>query len=215
MNDVEGLALETGLANFGLNGRDDADKIAMLERYIDEIQLWNPQYGLIAPGEDLIGRHILDSLSGLAPIRDLSPRHMADIGSGAGFPGIPLAIWLPGCEVSLVERMGRRAGFLRTVAVGLGLKNVKVVEKPVEEIREAESRFDVVTFRAWSAIDDEVLDSMETILAPGGTIAAYKGRRDVIETELSGVENRVFVSAVLPLPSTGEGERNLVLLKLK
>ncbi len=214
MNQQQENNLETGLKKLGLDtsGRE----YELLLKYIAEIELWNPRYGLIAPDEDLIRRHILDSLSGLSAIQDFAPDSLADVGSGAGLPGIPLSIYMPDTQVSLIERMGRRAGFLRTLSVGLGLRNVQVLEKPVEEISSEEAGFKIVTFRAWSAIDAKVLDSVASILAADGLIAAYKGRRDVVDAELESVSERIRDLRILPLYSGGmEGERHLVLFGLK
>lgn len=197
-----------GLESFG-------ERVEKLERYIAEIELWNPKYGLIASGEDIVGRHVLDSLSGLEVIRELRPRRLADVGSGAGFPGIPLAIWLNDTAVTLIERSGRRAGFLRNVVITLGLNNVTVLEKTVEEVGGV-GLFDVITFRAWSAVDDDLLDVLGSILSPEGTIAAYKGRKDVIESELAAVAGRLVSreSRTLEVPGMKD-ERHLVLLKIR
>lgn len=207
--------LEKGLSQLGLGGAAADGILQKLIRYIEEIELWNPRYKLVADGEDLVNRHVLDSLSGLPGVAALSPRRLADVGSGAGFPGIPLAICLPDTHVCLIEKMGRRAGFLRTLAVVLGLSNVSIIEKPVEDLSAAESDFDVVTFRAWSALDNQVLDSMTRILASGGRVAAYKGRREVVDAELAAVAGRIGPSEILPLTVFGGGEeRNLVIFGL-
>jgi len=201
--------LRNGLKMLGLES--SGDRVEKLERYIAEIELWNPKYALIAPGEDIVGRHVLDSLSGLEVIRELGPRTLADVGSGAGFPGIPLAIWLNDVDITLIERSGRRAGFLRNVILTLGLNNVSVLEKPVEEAS-ADGKFDVITFRAWSAVDDSILDSLGAILANNGTIAAYKGRKDVIESELSAVTGRLVIREIRAVEVPGlNDERHLVL----
>jgi 16S rRNA (guanine527-N7)-methyltransferase len=203
--------LKDGLRKLGLEA--EGVKAEALTRYIKEIELWNPRYGMIAPGEDLIGRHILDSLSAISPIRRLKPGRLADVGSGAGLPGIPLAIWLDDVDVVLIERSGRRAGFLRTVAATLGLKNVSVFETAVEDL-DAGAMFDIITFRAWSAIDEHLLDGLFPLLAPGGTIAAYKGRKSVVDKELSAVSDKVRVSAILPLKVPGlDDERHLVMIR--
>ena len=194
------------------------ERLLLLEKYIAEIELWNPRYGLVAAGEDIVGRHVIDSLSGLNPIRRLNPSTLADVGSGAGFPGIPLAIWMEDTEFTLIERSGKRAGFLRNVLISLGLKNVEVLEMAVEDISRKSSQrmFDVITFRAWSAVDDDLLDSLSPILASGGVIAAYKGRLDVLEAELEGVSGRLRTKDILPLATpAGGGERHMALLKLQ
>ena len=207
--------LKKGLELLGLEST--GKQAGKLEKYIAGIELWNPKYGLIASGEDIAGRHVIDSLSGLELIRKLNPRKMADVGSGAGFPGIPLAIWMDDVDITLIERSGRRAGFLRNMVLTLGLGNVQVVEKPVEEIAASDSsgQFDVITFRAWSAVDNSILDSLSAILVSGGTIAAYKGRKERIESELKSVSRRLLSSDIQPLKTLTTGdERHLVLLKL-
>ncbi len=201
-----------GLKMLGLES--SGERVEKLERYIAEIELWNPKYGLIAPGEDIVGRHVLDSLSGLEVIRELGPRSLADVGSGAGFPGIPLAIWLNDVDITLIERSGRRAGFLRNAVLTLGLDNINVLEKTVEEVGGGDL-FDVITFRAWSAVDDGLLDVLGSILSPGGTIAAYKGRKDVIESELAAVADRLVSGKIRAVEVPGlNDERHIVLLKI-
>ena len=202
--------LRSGLAALGLS--DNESRVVLLEKYLSELELWNPHYKMIAETGNLVTRHIIDSLAALSLIRALAPRSLADIGSGAGLPGIPLAIWLENCNVTLVERSGRRAGFLRNVVLSLGLSRISVEEKPVEQIV---GQFDLITFRAFSPIDGKLLDSLEKILAPHGVIAAYKGRRDTIEDELSTVSGRfedVNIQA-LEVPGLDE-ERHLVTIRL-
>jgi 16S rRNA (guanine527-N7)-methyltransferase len=206
--------LQKGLEELGLES--SGSRVDRLESYISEIELWNPKYGMIAPGEDIVGRHVLDSLGGLSLIQGLKPRSLADVGSGAGFPGIPLAIWLENVPVTLIERSGRRAGFLRNVVLLLGLKNVTILERPVEELTADGLGFDVITFRAWSAIDDGLLTSLASLLSPGGSLAAYKGRKVVIDTELANVSGRLTSRDIIPLKVPGQSdERHLVLLKIR
>jgi 16S rRNA (guanine527-N7)-methyltransferase len=206
--------LVEGLRVLGLE--DTGKRVETLKRYISEIELWNPRYGLVAPGEDIVGRHVLDSLSGLESLRRLAPRNLADVGSGAGFPGIPLAIWLDDTEITLIERSGRRAGFLRNVVLSLGLSHITVLEKPVEEVGAGGSRFDVITFRAWSAIDETLLKTLGGILAEDGVIAAYKGKIDVIEKELAGVSRQLESREIIPLTTPFQKEeRRMVLLRMK
>ena len=194
-------ALVSGLKALGLETQ--GPRVQRLEAYLQEIDLWNPRYGLTAPGEDVVGRHILDSLSGLASIQELQPKRLADVGSGAGFPGIPLAIWLEETQIHLIERSGRRAGFLENAVLALGLKNVTVHECAVEKVRQDEAGFDVVTFRAWSAVDASLVKLLAPLLAPGGCIAAYKGRRDVAEAEIHAAGDTIESSRLVPLNVPG------------
>jgi len=194
-----------------------------MDKFIAEIEFWNPIYKLISRKEDLVERHVLDCLAGVNIIHSMAPRRLADVGSGGGFPGVLLAIWMEDTRVFLIERSGRRAKFLRDVGITLNLPNLSVIEAPVEKLSSWHSRlnadmdalFDVITFRAWSAINSDLLDSLEGILAPGGTIAAYKGRRVVIDAEIAGIAQRLSAYEIFPLMVPGlQEERHLVLLRL-
>ncbi|MDR2054179.1 MAG: class I SAM-dependent methyltransferase, partial [Treponema sp.] len=113
--------------------------VTLLEKYIAEIELFNEAYGLVsARGRgELVTRHILDSLAPLGIIAralaGIEAPAIADAGSGAGLPGIPLAICLPSARVTLIERMGRRAGFLRNTLAILGLPGLDVEEREIEK----------------------------------------------------------------------------------
>jgi 16S rRNA (guanine527-N7)-methyltransferase len=132
-----------------------------------------------------------------------------DVGSGAGFPGLPLALFLQDCEVLLLERSARKAAFLANVVALLGLGNVRVREL---ELRSLEGRFGLVTFRAWSPLGRE-LPGLRRALAPDGWIAAYKGRRERIDQELAQAGPAAGDAKIVPLqvPFLDE-ERHLVLL---
>ena len=127
-----------------------------------------------------------------APSQSLSGKKIADVGSGAGLPGIPLAICLPDTEFTLIERMGRRAGFLRDVLAVLGLSNVKVEEAQMEKLSISKTGlFDIIVFRAFKPLNSAILNGLLRLLAPDGIIAAYKGRRQSIEEEM----NQLFEAA--------------------
>ena len=198
------------------------DRLEALERYRLELERWNRRYGFVkASGSELVVRHFLDSLAGLPVLRSLSPRRtVLDVGSGAGFPGLPLALFLPDSQVVLLERSASKAAFLTNVVALLGLVNVRVREL---ELRRLEERFDLVTFRALSPLDRE-LPALGRVLAPGGSIVAYKGRRERIEQELERAGLREARSPAAPaagqlevvrleVPFLAE-ERHLVLLRL-
>jgi 16S rRNA (guanine527-N7)-methyltransferase len=166
-----------------------------LSRYIDEIERFNPAYGLVKveSREELIVKHILDSLAALgcivrllrsfAPATGAGKPMLADVGSGAGLPGIPLAICLADVQITLIERMGRRIGFLRNTLPLLGLTNVTVEETAAEKA--APGRFHGIVFRAFHPLDPALLKSLFRLLVPGGFLAAYKGRREKTEAEMA------------------------------
>ncbi len=204
--------IEAGLAQMGLSG--DSAKLKLLDRYIKEIELWNPRYGLVnAEGEELEVRHILDSLAAVTLLQKINPSTVADIGSGAGLPGIPLAIFLPDVSFDLVERSGRRVNFLRNAVLALGLKNVHIKEIAMEELKD---QYDVVTFRGFSPFNRELMVYLERIMTEQGKIIAYKGKLKQIREELSlldqALQDAVEILNV-EVPFLKE-ERHLVTLNL-
>ena len=155
-----------------------------LARLYDEITLFNPAYGLVnASGEDLVVRHILDCLAPVPLMRtmDRDGLRMADLGSGSGLPGLVLASVFGNWDISLVERMGRRAGFLRNTIAVLGMSSsVKVVQKDLSEVRDS---YDMITFRAFRHLQD-IISDLDRILVPGGKVFSYKSGDTNIGEEL-------------------------------
>ena len=190
-------------------------EVSLLLNYLCELEHWNKSYGFVrASGNDLIIRHVLDSLTGLKMLLGLPhPDRVIDIGSGAGFPGLPLAIFMKKSSLTLLERSVKKAAFLRNVSILLGLVNIDVVEK---DLKEVEKGFDVVTFRAFSPLDRE-LENLKKILLPGGSIVAYKGKRSRIDrelSELSKIEDIIVSVQRVNVPFLQE-ERHLVLIRFK
>ncbi len=186
-----------------------------LRAYIDEIERWNPLYSLVnAAGDDFIVRHILDSLSALELIRDLgngrSSLRLADMGTGGGLPGIPLALFLEDWTVDLVERSGKRCNFLNDMVITLNLENATVQNLDLKQVRET---YDLITFRAFRPFIPEILKGLKNCLAPGGLIAAYKGKASSVEEEISLLKDHFRLIDVKPLevPFLKE-ERHLLIL---
>ena len=205
--------LYAGLKSLGLDIDDDI--VNKLNTYAREILLWNRTHGLVnlSEAKELAGRHILDSLAALSYMG--SPETLADAGSGAGFPGIPLAICLPETRVFLIEKMGRRCDFLRNALAVTGLsKRVEVVQESLEKAG-IFGPFEAVTLRAFAPLP-RVLDQLFEITAPGGRIFAYKGKKESIREEL-GMEDSVKNDLrVVELKVPGlNAERNLVILEKK
>ena len=223
--------LEAGLRELGFGPEARGSEAGGREmerslRYLEELERWNRIYGFVnASGEELVRRHFLDSLAGAREVSALAggspggspsagpggsvPR-VADLGSGAGFPGIPLAIFLPRLRFTLVERSARRSAFLRNTALLLGLTNVQVREEGLESVRET---FDVVTFRALTPLARE-LPQLRRLCGPHGAVVAYKGRLDRVEEELRALRPRVADLRVVPLRVPFlEEERHLVVFR--
>lgn len=166
--------------------------ISLLARYIAEIERFNPIWSLVGTNDrrELVIRHILDSLAPLGIIsRKITAYHLpriADVGSGAGLPGIPLAVALPQVQFTLIERMGRRAGFLRGALTALGLSNTVIEEKEMEKTMPG--RFSLVTFRAFRPLEPKNFKKLFRLCGEGGILAAYKGRRSKTEAEMAALE---------------------------
>jgi len=196
---VKEKLLQEGIAALSQNDKDierliaprAEEVISRLTGYINEIELFNEAYGLVgaANTEELVIKHILDSLAPLGLISRLLTEQrpqIADAGSGAGLPGIPLALVLPNFDFTLIERMGRRAGFLWNTKASLGISNITVEEGELEKT--APERFHIVTFRAFKPLEPKLLKTLFKVCVKGGIIAAYKGRREKIEQEMAPLE---------------------------
>ena len=215
-NPVTDNFFEEGLHRLGLC---QSRISSLLGRYIEEIELFNPAYKLVKVKDrrELIVKHIFDSLAPLETLRGLSNEtgKIADIGSGAGLPGIPLAICMDGVEFTLVERMGRRAGFLRDTIAVLGLSNVRVEEAEMEKLwHSSKERFNLIVFRAFKPLEARLLKRLLRLLGPGGILAAYKGRRQRIEEEMSVIQWKQAPWEIIPVevPFLHE-ERHLVVIR--
>jgi 16S rRNA (guanine527-N7)-methyltransferase len=121
--------------------------------------------------------HLADALVGLEVPLVREAQELADIGAGAGVPGIPLAIALPGTHVTLVEGNGRKCDFMRSVADELTLSNVDVVHGRAETWTDGLGRIDLVTARALAALD-VVAEYAAPLLTVGGALVAWRGQRD-------------------------------------
>lgn len=205
--------LRRGLELLGVPA--SAEQLRRLELYRLELERWNRRFGFVkASGDELVVRHFLDSLAGLEPIAALAQAgRVADLGSGAGFPGIPLAVMMPEASLTLVEPAARKAAFLRGAVILLGLANVTVAEQQLRELR---GPFELVTFRAFRPLSASDLSGLRRLLAPGGAVAAYKGKRARVDEELAaaGWGGAGEELTVLPLRVPFlEEERHLVVLR--
>jgi 16S rRNA (guanine527-N7)-methyltransferase len=189
---------------FGLDLSDE--QAAKMIAHLDLVDEWSERMNLTAIRErsQQLTKHVLDSLS-VAPW--LRGARVADIGSGAGFPGIPLAIARPDVHFALLDSTGKKCRFLEHVRDQLQLGNVEVVQSRAEAYRPAE-RFDIVLARAVGPTSDLVRNAGH-LVAGGGRLLAMKGRdpADELAKKLNGWK----VVAVHPLQVPGlDEERHLV-----
>lgn len=194
-----------------------------LEGYIRELMLFNAAYDLVgADNQDqIIVNHIFDSLSAWKYIQEMALERqaggqqilIADIGSGGGLPGIPLAIALPQFQFVLVERMSKRCAFLENCAAVLGLRNVQVENLQAEQVEAAS--FDIATFRAFRPLDKKMIRTLLRTIKTDGILAAYKAKLESIESEMAGIASIVPEYTIKPLdvPFLEDHQRHLVLIQ--
>lgn len=200
-----------GLARLSLSVPDDA--LLQLRQYIDELEKWNGAYNLTSVRDrgGMVSRHLLDSLAIVPPLQPLLTApgaRLLDVGSGAGLPGIVLAIIAPTLEVTVLDSNGKKARFLRHAARTLKLANVTVAESRVEAW-EPPAPYSLITSRAFSALGD-FFSSTTALLAPGGQWAAMKGK--LADRELADVPASIHIRESMRLQVPGlDEERHLIL----
>jgi 16S rRNA (guanine527-N7)-methyltransferase len=147
--------------------------------YLVELRGWNRRVNLTAITEDeaIIERHFLDSLAGLKAIEKRADPTLLDIGTGAGFPGLPLKIALPDLRVTLVESSQKKATFLHHVIGRLHISGVTVLNRNVEDLEENGTRYDWVVARAF-AKKEIVLKKALCLLSPTGRFILFQGQRE-------------------------------------
>lgn len=199
------VLLRDGLRDLGLRC-PEIDRARLL-RFVELLRRWGEVYNLTAidEPENIVRLHLLDSLS-------IEPRlhgtTVLDVGTGAGLPGIPLAVACPDRQFSLLDRSAKKLRFVQQAAIELGLRNVRVIHARVEQCAVGE-RFDTIVTRAYASLADIWAQSGH-LLAPDGVVLAMKGRRSELDLEaVDGVDVRV-----LPLSVPGlAAERHLVELR--
>ena len=199
--------LERGLAALGLPIEPSAQ--ARLLAYLGLLQKWNSAYNLTAVRgkERMLTHHVLDSLA-VAP--HVQGSTWVDVGSGAGLPGIPLALARADSSFTLVDSNHKKTAFLEQAVVELGLRNVTVVRSRIEEWQPA-LRFDVVISRALSDLP-EFLALAGRLCGEGGRLAAMKGVYP--HEELAQVPQSYRVQRVIELTVPGlAAHRHLVLIE--
>lgn len=194
------LLLEKGLTQFGLNSLT-----APLSRYVLLLQKWNTAYNLTAVREleAMVSKHILDSL---AILPWLHGQRIVDVGTGAGLPGIPLAIAQPDRHFVLLDSNGKKIRFLQEVKRQLNLENVEIVQFRVENYHQAPC-FDTVISRAFSSLE-QMIQWTQHLIAPQGIWLAMKGRYPDTELVTMDKPYRVERYQVQGI----EGERCCVLI---
>ena len=160
---------------------------AAAEKFVDYVRLlekWNRVTNLTAVRDplEMVTRHILDSLA-VAPF--LTGGSLLDVGTGAGLPGLPIAIASPGIDITLLDANAKKLRFVRQAAAELGLNNVQVVQARMQEYQPGRS-FDMVISRAVASLD-ELYQQTVHLLRPGGRMLFMKGA--VPEQEIGALQD--------------------------
>ncbi|MGD0959452.1 MAG: 16S rRNA (guanine(527)-N(7))-methyltransferase RsmG, partial [Methylomonas sp.] len=181
--------LQQGIVELGLVA--ETGYLDSLLAFIELIARWNKVYNLTAVRnpEDMLSLHILDSLAVLPYIK---PSTIADIGAGAGLPGIPLAIFRPDCRFVLLDANAKKTRFIKQAVLELQLKNVEVVHSRVETFKPGQL-FSTVITRAFADIE-AIIKLTRHLQAADGLLLAMKGRRP--DQELAKVQAAYTVEPI-------------------
>lgn len=203
------VQLEQGIARLNIDLEPHA--IAQLANYLSLLIKWNKTYNLTAVRNPtaMVTRHLLDSL---AILPYLPHGRILDVGSGAGLPGIPLAIARPHQEFFLIDSQIKKTRFLRQVCHHLHLKNVHIAHNRVERFQYP-SKFTGIICRAFSSLNDFV-DKSKHLCHPHGQFLALKGHYPVAELDLLPADCEMKQVYPLEIPGLAE-QRHLVVLTLK
>lgn len=187
------------------------DQIDQLMAYVHLLEKWNKTYNLTAirDPKEMIIKHILDSL---AIVPYLQSRSFIDVGTGAGLPGIPLAIANPNCEFTLLDSLGKRIRFLTQVKASLKLENVQPVQARVEAFNSAQ--FDGVISRAFASLS-EMLRLCAHLINENGLFYALKGDIQSEEIEQIPLGFQVKSQVALMVPQLNATRFLLLIEKIK
>lgn len=205
--EVEVAQLVAGAARLG--APLDAAGARDLLRLLDELERWNATYNLTAIRDRrlMLTHHLLDSLGVHGALRGT---RIADVGTGAGFPGLPLARIDPQRQFTLLDSNGKKIRFVAHAARVLGLRNVDAVHARAERCTPTQP-FDTVVARAFAALET-LAETVAPLCGPATRVIAMKGRPD--ESELRALPPGWSIESVEPLEIPGLGEaRQLVILR--
>ncbi len=184
--------LVSGIASLNLNATDH--QVDQLLAFIKLIEKWNKAYNLTAirDQEEMVRLHILDSL---AIVPHIEGKRVIDIGTGAGLPGIPLAICLPEIHFTLLDSNAKKTRFVQQVVLELKLKNVDVIHSRVENY-DPETAYDAVLTRAFASLP-EIVKLTAHLLGKDGVLLAMKGQSP--EAELAEISaNKTVIPVSVP-----------------
>jgi len=217
MNDEEVLLLENGLVALGIDPCKEI--LRSFSIFLDELILWNSRTNLVGTMDrrEILVRHVLDSLS-VIPLLKKSGGSILDIGAGAGFPSIPVAIARRDTPIYAVERREKRAAFMNSICAILGLENVTVIGK---DVRDIEGKFDIILARGLGELT-RLYRLSERVKKENAMIIAFKGKINEINREVARLRESTRGEKSLNLrvervrvPHLDSEERNIVIIETK
>ena len=189
-------------------------QVRQLLEYLDLIQKWTKVYNLTAVRDpkEMLTHHLLDSLAVIAPLRkqlgDLTDVRLLDVGSGAGLPGVVIAICCPDIKVDCVDTVGKKAAFIQQAAVQLKLPNLRGIHARVESLTD---KYTVISSRAFASLVDFITWSRQA-LAEQGVWMGMKGKHPADEIAALPADVKVFHVEQLVVPGL-EAERCMVWMR--
>jgi 16S rRNA (guanine527-N7)-methyltransferase len=181
-----------------------------LQQLLDELDRWNRTYNLtaITKREEMVTHHLLDSLAVQADLHGVT---VADVGTGAGFPGLPLAVLNPERRFTLIDSAGKKIRFVSHAAHALGLTNVEGLHARVESLK-PEKPFDTIVTRAFAPLPD-MLEKVAPLCGPQSRVLAMKGKWPREEVAAIPPGWRVANSRDLVIPGLKEARCAIVLTR--
>ena len=214
MNAILESKLRDGVQQLGLT-LDDA-QLGLLMAFLDLLQKWNKVYNLtsVRDPQEMLTHHLLDSLAAVPPLQrylagqGLAEPKLLDVGSGGGLPAVVFAICLPQLDVSCVDTVGKKVAFIQQVAASLRLRNLRGIQSRVEGLTQS---YDVVSCRAFAALQDFTAWSAQTLKADGMWLA-MKAKRPDDELALLPASVQVLNIESLSVPGL-DAERCIVWMR--
>ena len=182
--------LQAGIDQLGLEATETQQNLLLA--FVHLIEKWNKAYNLTAirNRDEMLRLHILDSLAILPFVTGLK---IIDVGTGAGLPGIPLAIFMPGVQFTLLDSNSKKTRFVQQAVLELQLNNVEVVHGRVESLRH-EGEYDAVLSRAFASLE-EIMNLTGHLIQPEGVLIAMKGQAP--DSELKKIDQDYSVNPIV------------------
>jgi len=184
-----------GAKGFGISL--SPQQLSLFMAYLEALQQWNRVHRLTAISDprEIIIKHFLDSLTPVKILPSLENMTLLDVGSGAGFPGIPLKILYPGIKLFLLDASEKKASFLHYLIGLLKLKNVRVLNKRLKSMGQEKQyvgRFDLVVTRGVGKVLN-LLQFCKVLLKPNGKVLVFRGDKTNLKTEIRSPIKKVVV----------------------